>query len=219
MSTKKKALILYGGWEGHQPEQLADFYSRSLTGRGFEVTSVNDLGFLDQEGILQNYDILLPFWTMGDLAEDREDGLVAAISGGMGVLGIHCSADAFRSATDYQLALGGQFVWHPEEDVTYEVRFRSGTSPLVDGLDRFSVTGEQYHVHVDPTVTVLATHVMALGPASGEEMPTAWIKQFGLGRVFYLSVGHHLAEHRIPEVEELVGRAVEWVTRSEPSSA
>jgi len=39
----KKALIVWGGWEGHEPEQVADLFREILEGEGFEVAVESSL--------------------------------------------------------------------------------------------------------------------------------------------------------------------------------
>jgi len=41
----KRVLLLYGGWEGHQPERFADFAENELLG-DFDVVRSQDLGML-----------------------------------------------------------------------------------------------------------------------------------------------------------------------------
>jgi type 1 glutamine amidotransferase len=197
---------------------LAARYAEELRQLGFEVASVEDLAILEDRGAMQRFDLVLPIWTMGQLGEREEAGLVGAIRAGAGLVGIHCSADAFRSATDYQLALGGQFVWHPEEPVEYEVVFCKGDDELTSGLEDFTLSSEQYYLHVDPSVKVLATTTIAGGLSpSPVVMPVAWKRQCGRGRVAYWAIGHDPADHDIPQTRTFMLRAFEWAARRQNS--
>ena len=40
---KKKALINWGGWDGHEPKQCTDLFAPILEREGFEVRIANDL--------------------------------------------------------------------------------------------------------------------------------------------------------------------------------
>ena len=78
----------------------------------------------------------------------------------------------------------------------YTVNIRHGSSPIVEGLDDFPVKSEQYYLHVDPAIEVLATTrfpVVQYYHAANKpvDMPVVWTKYWGLGRVFYCSLGHH----------------------------
>lgn len=216
MTPQKQALITYGGWEGHEPAALAERYAGELEQLGFAVTSTPDLTvFADEEGI-QRFDLIVPFWTMAELPEGAAGGMFRAVRGGAGLVGMHSAADAFRNDTAYQFLLGGQFVWHPNEDVTFEIRFVDRDDELTKGIEDFTVTGEQYYLHVDPAVHVLATTTVKGDWPTPEEdvtMPAVWRRRFDQGRVFYCSVGHALADHDIPEMRELMHRAFAWAAR------
>jgi len=65
--------------------------------------------------------------------------------------------DAFRDAPGYQLITGGQFVHHPAGSSSTrcgppQAGSRIPWSPAL----RYSVRTEQYYVHVDPAIDVLA---------------------------------------------------------------
>jgi len=216
MPDSKEALILHGGWDGHHPDELAARYAGELEQLGFGVTAGSDLTILADEEGMKRFDLIVPFWTMGQLPEGADGGIFRAVRGGAGLVGMHGAADAFRDATGYQFLLGGQFVWHPNEDVTYAVRFVDRDDELTRGLDDFTVTGEQYYLHVDPAVHVLATTtVTGDWPTADEDvtMPAVWRRRFDRGRVFYCSVGHALADHDIPQMRELMRRAFAWAAR------
>ena len=111
---------------------------------------------------------------------------------------------------------GGNWVSHPGGgEVEYRVDIRRGSSPIVDGIPDFTLRSEQYYLHVDPAVEVLATtrfpavtwYNSANGPV---DMPTVWTKRWGVGRVFYTSLGHNAAIFDTPEVLEIVRRGSLW---------
>jgi type 1 glutamine amidotransferase len=121
--------------------------------------------------------------------------------------------DAFRNATSYQWMVGGQFVAHPGNVRDFEVRIVAPDDPITRGLADFAVRSEQYYLHVDPSNEVLATTTFS-APGEpwldGVEVPAAWKRRFGQGRVFYQSVGHQPDDHDIPEVAELTRRGLLW---------
>ena len=68
-----------------------------------------------------------------------------------------------------------------------------GNRPLRARL--FEVASEQYYMHIDPAVKVLATTHFPIAdgphvPNGPVEMPVLWTKMFGKGRVFYDAIGH-----------------------------
>lgn len=99
---------------------------------------------------------------------------------------------------------------------TYRVNIRSGSSPIVEGLEDFEVCSEHYYLHVDPAIEVLATTRFPLVnyyhiSNKPVDMPVAWTKFWGNGRVFYTSLGHHDdVFDRSPTAQELMRRGMLW---------
>lgn len=100
----------------------------------------------------------------------------------------------------------------------FEVNFKKSSSSLIiQGLDDFSAETEQYYLHVDPSVDVLAsTLIQTKGPHSENgiiEMPVVYTKRWGKGRVFYNSMGHVDKIFEIPQVAEVTRRGFLWAAR------
>lgn len=209
--------MLSGGWEGHQPERTTARFAAALGRRGFEVDVREDLGALEEPALLGQADLIVMNWTMGTLSPDQSRCLRAAVEAGAGLGGWHGGlADAFRADTAYQFMVGGQFVAHPGDRVTYTVVPEPG-HPLAEGLPEFELTSEQYYLHVDPNNEVIATTTFAGEGApwvAGHRMPVAWTRQHGQGRVFYCSVGHDDATFdACPAARDLVERGLAWAAR------
>jgi len=120
------------------------------------------------------------------------------VAAGTGLAGCHGGmCDAFRWDTEWQFMTGGQWVSHPGGDgVEYTVNICRNSSPITQGLEDFPVKSEHYYLHIDPAVEVLATTRFPLVPYyhisnKPVDMPVAWTKFWGNGRVFYTSLGHH----------------------------
>jgi hypothetical protein len=194
---KQKALIVQGGWQGHEPAKVAEIFRRTLADCGFEVEVSDTLdAFLDEQK-LKSLDLIIPIWTMGEIKKEQLNPVLHAVESGVGLAGCHGGmCDAFRQSVAWQFMTGGNWVAHPGNDGTeYVVNIRRGSSPIVEGIEDFVVRSEQYYLHVDPAVEVLATtrFPVADGPhaANGPvDMPVVWTKRWGKGRVFYCSLGH-----------------------------
>ncbi len=213
----KKALIVWGGWDGHEPEQVATIFSRVLRDGGVDVEVSDTLdAFLDVEK-LKGLDLIVPIWTMGKITREQCDAVSEAVAGGVGIAGCHGGmCDAFRESVQWQFITGGNWVSHPGGDgVGYTVEIASSSNPLVTGLKDFTVSSEQYYLHVDPVVEVLATTrfpVVRWFHSSNPpvDMPVVWTKRWGHGRVYYNSLGHHADVFDIPEALELMRRGLFW---------
>src|SRR5690606_34926164 len=116
--------------------------------------------------------------------------------------------------TDYQFMTGGQFVAHPGGPIDFSVHISDADHPITHGLTDFRMTGtEQYYLHFDPSVRVLATTTFSGEHEPGIEgivMPVAWTRHFGDGRIFNHTIGHYLKDFDVPQVVEMTRRGVKW---------
>lgn len=214
----KKALVFYGGWEGHEPAPVSARLSEILEKNGFTVDRCEGLACLEDGKHLLEYDLIVPCYTMGTLPRNCEKNVLMAVSQGVGLAGCHGGmCDAFRASTDWQFMTGGQWVAHPGNDgVEYTVNICRGSSSIIEGIENFTLKSEQYYLHIDPAVEVLATtrFPLADGPHAVNkpaDMPVAWTKYWGRGRVFYCSLGHHVdVFDACPEAQLLMERGMLW---------
>ncbi|MGP0578155.1 ThuA domain-containing protein [Paenibacillus peoriae] len=222
----RKALIVWGGWNGHEPEQVAAIFERILKEEQFEVEVSNTLeAYQDAEKLL-DLDLIVPMWTMGQIEQELVNNVSAAVQSGVGLTGCHGGmCDAFRNNVDWQFMTGGQWVAHPGNDgVEYMVNMKRGSSPLLDHIEDFQVKSEQYYLHVDPAVEVLATTRFPIvpGPHSANgpvDMPVVWTKRWGNGRVFYNSLGHHADIIDMPQVTEMMRSGFLWAAAGKQAMA
>ena len=219
-STTKRALVVRGGWDGHVPVPASDRYAQRLKDDGYDVTISDTLDSYLDEDLLAGTDLIVQCWTMGQITGEQTTGLIRAVRAGTGFAGWHGGIiDAFRSETRYQLMTGGQFVHHPREFTTYTVRATAGHAehPIMAGIRPFTVTTEQYYLHMDPAVEAIAVTDYAEDPdtpeLAGVVMPVTWTRQWGAGRVFVTAVGHRMADLEVPEVDQMIRRGLAWATR------
>ena len=214
----KQALIFKGGWEGHEPALVSARFARLLEKNGFSVTVVDGTDVLKDGEALLAYDLIVACFTMGELPRECALGISDAVSRGVGLAGCHGGmCDAFRASTDWQFMTGGQWVAHPGNDgLEYTVNICRGSSSITEGIRDFTLKSEQYYLHIDPAVEVLATtrFPIADGPHAKNkpvDMPVAWTKYWGEGRVFYCSLGHHDdVFDACPEAQLLMERGMLW---------
>lgn len=213
----KSALMVWGGWEGHEPKQCVDIFAPYLDEQGFEVRVANTLDVYLETDYMQSLDLIVPVWTMGEITPDQEKGLLEAVRSGVGIGGWHGGmGDSFRQSVEYQFMVGGQWVAHPGGVIDYEVNIAKPEDPIVNGLSDFKMQSEQYYVHVDPSNEVLATTTFGGEHCywiEGVVMPAVWKRRYGEGRVFYSSVGHVAKDFDVPEAREIVERGLLWASR------
>ncbi len=211
------ALIVAGGWEGHEPGKCAARFAAVLRGDGFDVEVAETLDVYLDAAKLRALDLIVPLWTMGTITPEQEAGLLEAVRGGVGVAGWHGGmADAFRNNPNYQFMVGGQWVAHPGDVIDYVVNVVAPDDPITAGLRDFAMHSEQYYMHVDPSNEVLATTTFSgehVPWIEGNVVPVVWKRQWGEGRVFYCSLGHVAKDFDVPEAKEMVKRGMLWASR------
>jgi type 1 glutamine amidotransferase len=212
----KKAMIVWGGWVGHEPEQGAAIVREMLTKEDFDVrVETATKAFADPA--IHDLDLNVPIDTMSEIEKDEVVNLSKAIQSGVGLGGYHGGmGDAFREAVDYQFMVGGQWVAHPGNIIDYRVNITKPSDPIVAGIGDFPYRSEQYYMHVDPSNEVLATTTFNGDHApwiDGVVMPVVWKRHHGKGRVFYSSLGHVSSEFNVPEMKEIVRRGLLWAAR------
>jgi len=214
----KKVLMVWGGWDGHEPKQCVDIFQPWLEEVGAEVTVSNTLdAYLDKE-LMDEVDLIIQVYTMGTITGEQERALLDAVKGGVGLAGWHGGlGDSFRQNTEYQFMVGGQWVAHPGGVVDYRVNITNHEDPVTQGLSDFDMHSEQYYMHIDPNVKVLATTTFSDQHAfwiKGCVMPIVWKKMYGKGRVFYSSLGHVSNDFSVPEALEIMKRGITWASQS-----
>ena len=213
----KNALIVQGGWDGHEPILVSEVFKKILIENGFEVEISDNLNvFLDVEK-LKAQNIIIPVWTMDKITNEQLSPIIEAVAAGVGIAGCHGGmCDAFRESVEWQFMTGGQWVSQPGGDtVEYTVNIKNSSSGIVEGINDFRVKSEQYYVHVDPAIEVLATTrfpvVNGYHVTNRQvDVPVVWTKRWGHGRVFYNSLGHHADSFDNPEVLEIMRRGFLW---------
>ena len=213
----KKALIVWGGWDRHEPKQTAEIAASILDAEGFQVEVSDTLdSFADTDKVMA-MDLLVPVWTMGEITGEQSKGLLSAVRSGVGFAGWHGGAgDSFRQNTGYQFMVGGQWVAHPGGCLEYEVNIIDHKDPITAGLSDFKMNSEQYYMHTDPSNKVLATTTFSGVDApwiKGCVMPVVWKRVYGEGRVFYSSLGHVAKDFDVPECREIQKRGMIWAAR------
>ena len=213
----KKALMVWGGWDGHEPKLCVDIFAPMLRERGYDVTISDTLDIYLNQEFMHALDLVVPIWTMGTITKEQEKGLLEAVATGVGIAGHHGGmGDSFRNNVDYQWMVGGQWVAHPGNIIDYTVNIIDHEDPITAGLEDFQMHSEQYYMHVDPSNEVLATTTFTGEHASwvkGTVMPVVWKRMWNQGRVFYSSLGHKAHDFDVPQAKEIQIRGMMWASR------
>jgi len=212
----REALIVWGGWSGHEPDRCAYVVGEMLEDEGFSVLIEASTAAFADPG-LTRLSLIVPIVTHGQIEPKAVSNLAKAVRGGVGLAGFHGGmCDAFREAVEYQFMCGGQWVAHPGNIINYRVNVARPDDPVMAGIEDFDYQSEQYYMHVDPSNEVLATTTFSGEHAywiKGVVMPVIWKRRHGEGRVFYSSLGHAAAELEIPQMRTILRRGMNWAAR------
>ncbi|MGH2744885.1 MAG: ThuA domain-containing protein [Pseudonocardiaceae bacterium] len=219
--STKRALYLYGGFPGHFPYEVAEWARPLMEELGFQLDETQDPHVFESD--LTSYDLIVCGWTQAmtteDLTERAEESLLGAVAQGTGFVGWHGSAAAFRASLPFSFMAGASFIEHPGGEgveVPYEVRIIDRDHEITEGVDDFQAASEQYYMHHDPAIHVLASTTFSGEPLpwlKGVEMPVAYTKRWGAGRVFYHALGHLPKDLQAPAVERMTRQGLRWAAR------
>lgn len=214
---RRRALVTWGGWDGHDPERASALFVAELEASGLEVEVREDFSRYADPEYMAGLDLVVQCATAAQVSEAEIDGLAAAVSAGTGFAGWHGGlVAAFPERPWYHLLTGGQFLAHFDDFVPHRIDVAPGAAshPIVAGIGSFDLVTEQYYMIVDPANEVLATSTIvanSVAPwAAGVVMPQVWVRRWGRGRVFFSAPGHDLGVLRTPEVFEITRRGLLW---------
>ena len=231
--TRRSALMVRGGWFGHQPEETSDAMRSFLESEGFTVRVEDSPLVYSEPGYLATVDLIVQTVTKSTIEKPELEALRDAVAAGTGLAGWHGGiVDSYRNSADYLQLVGGQFVAHPglpphertgEQSDNYrphEINLTdSGRSdPIMQGLDDFVIDSEQYWVLADGYMDVLATTTQPMRPGDPWHepirSPAVWKRYWGEGRVFVSTPGHRLEVLMNPSVRAITERGLLWAARS-----
>ena len=232
--TSKKALVVRGGWDGHQPIAATDLFIPFLESNGFEVRIDESPDVYADAATMADTDLIVQCVTMSEASHDAVSGLREAVAAGTGFTGWHGGiADSYRASSDYLQLVGGQFATHPSREPSQLVEGASDNNylrysvemtplgrehPVTKGIEDFELTTEQYWVLHDDLNDVLATTTHPKQPWQEWDRPlvspAVWTRNWGRGRIVVTTPGHSpdVLEH--PSVRTIIERGMLWATRT-----
>jgi type 1 glutamine amidotransferase len=228
----RRALVVRGGWDGHQPVETTEEFIPFLEDNGFEVRVEESPAVYADADYMATVDLIVQTNTMNTIESGEFQGLRTAIENGTGFAGWHGGiADSYRNNSDYLQLVGGQFASHPgkhpdertgEQSDNYmphriEMTPAAAEHPITRGIGDFDLTTEQYWVLSDDYNDVLATTTQAVRPwdpwTRPVTSPAIWTRQWGKGRIFVCTPGHRVEIVRDPNVRTIIERGLLWAAR------
>ena len=240
MTEKKKALVVRGGWDGHQPVEATDLFVPFLEQNGFEVRIEESNEIYTDEAVMAETDLILQLVTMSTISKEALDGLLHAVEeGGTGFAGWHGGiADSYRNSEYYLRLVGGQFATHPSKapdqviggeqsdnylPYTVNITELGRAHEITAGIDDFDLVTEQYWVLHDDLNDVLATTTHPVQPYHPWHRPLTspaiWTRLWGAGRVFVSTPGHRVEILEDQNVKTIIQRGLVWAARDQKDNA
>jgi uncharacterized protein len=232
MTTTKTALVVRGGWDGHQPVEATDLFIPYLVEHGYEVRVEDSPKIYADDDYMAGVDLVVQCMTMSTIEGAELAGLRRAVEAGTGLAGWHGGiADSYRNSVDYLHLVGGQFACHPGKDpdervgdmadnylpYRVDVTPAGAEHPIMAGIDHFDLVTEQYWVLSDDLIDVLATTTLAARDFDAWHRPVVspavWTREWGRGRVFVCTPGHRVEILQDPNVRTIVERGLLWASR------
>ena len=158
--------------------------------------------------------------TTGNLGAPDVGALVDWIAAGHGFAGMHSASDTYHDEPRYLDMLGNEFLTHGEQ-TTVDAIVENSDHPAASPLGtRFRVFDEIYKFTRANRGQVTMLLSLDRQPSDGlpeagrpADLPLAWARAHGQGRVFYTALGHRedVWENRLYQQHVLGG--IRWVLR------
>lgn len=138
-------------------------------------------------------------------------GFEAALERGIGVLAVHAAASTLPEVPAWHRALGGRWLpessWHPE--IGEALVHVGGNHLIADDLGDFTLVDERYTgLRIEGVIEPIAEH-----EEGGMRHPLIWARELGRSRLVYDALGHDTRSYDSTEHRELLGRALDWLSR------
>jgi uncharacterized protein (TIGR03437 family) len=218
-AAAKRVLYLtatYGYRHSDAIEASVDVFQQIARETGaLEVVHTEDVSRISADG-LRDFDAVW-FFTSGELplsAQQKAD-LLAFVRDGKGFGGSHSATDTLYTWPEYGELIGGIFDGHPwvrEAAVDVEDPENLIVAHVAPG---FQAEEEfyQFRAFSRESVRVLLTlDPRGLTPVPDRDLPLAWTRNYGKGRVFYSAFGHFPVSFRAIPLKTMLGKALLWLT-------
>jgi type 1 glutamine amidotransferase len=166
----------------------------------YSATLSDDPAFFDRERLFQ-FDAVVMNNNCGNPIADiqRRTNLLEFVRSGRGLVGIHCAAHL--DWPEYTEMLGGYSISHPwNAGSTVMIRLEEPDHPLLRSFTTASFAHSdeifvfrdfsRQKVRVLLSLDTAHTDMNKPGVTKDQDVPLAWIRRYGEGRVFYSALGH-----------------------------
>ena len=153
-------------------------------------------------------------------ADQKADLLAFVHEDGKGFVAAHTALTAFESWPEFGELLGGRFDGHPWGNVHGSVINEEPTFPAAKHFpaiftikDEFYKPKEFSRDKIDVLLRLDSSKLQVTqreGNTNNTDVPLAWAKMYGNGRVFYSSFAHDASTWDNPEIQKMYFEAIKW---------
>lgn len=144
----------------------------------------------------------------------RKGGGFLAVHGGASFAEARAPENGRRLCQEYIDFVGCEFLWHPVRcPVTYQVL--DVKHPVTAGVESFCERDEHYQIRMTAEDAQI---LMTSASADGENMPAAYVRELGKGRLCCLLPGHVLHVWQNPEFRKLLTNTMNWCMHRDGAS-
>jgi uncharacterized protein len=182
--------------------------------------TADDVAAMLSPSALAGIDVIVFANTTGSLPVRDLPALLNWIADGHGFAGMHSASDTYHDAPAYLDMLGNEFLTHGDQttvDALVENPSHPASSPLGQ---RFRVFDEIYTFTRSNrgAVTMLLSldrYPLDGSPQAGQpgDLPLAWAKEYGKGRVFYTALGHREDVWQNALYQQHILGGIRWLLR------
>jgi type 1 glutamine amidotransferase len=179
-------------------------------------TVLEDVAALDRltPDLLAEHQILCLVHTSGTLplGDEQKQAILDFVAAGNGFVGVHGATTINYEWVAYGEMIGAHFLKHPPAQpgtVIVEDSDHPSTRHLAP---RYDVTDEFYTFRTDPRERAHVLLRADPAPIGLEgDLPLAWAKPYGSGRVYYNALGHFDANWEDPAFQAQIRGGLGWV--------
>lgn len=204
----KRHLLLFTKTTGYRHASLNDGV-RLITDQAYEDGNTLDHSEDSTLFTLENlarYDAVIWLQVTGNVLDEAgRRAFSAYLNAGGGFAGIHVTADAERSWPAYEDIVGARFAHHPRSPNQLASLAVEAAHPSTDHLSNpWLWADEWYAFERNPRgckEVVLSVDETTYDPEfshMGDDHPISWWGQWGKGRTWYTSLGHHSIAYSNP---------------------
>lgn len=199
----------FGMWDAWQKQGLLTYTRCPLP----------DEAALLQPSATDNYDVIVMYDMVLEIAPEQQQTLVALLQKGIGVVSLHHNLGAHEKWPLWSQVIGGKFI-HGTETIdgkTYEksvyeheVWIKVGVPdprhPIVRGVEPFYIYDETYGktyraADIQPVLTT---------DRAGNDREIAWTRWFGNSPIFYFQLGHDSRAWTHPLFQKVLMQGMRW---------